>query len=297
MDSEAQDESPRTETEAVLAAIWTELLPVAQVGLHDNFFELGGDSILALQAIAKAHQLGLQLTPRDLFQHQTIARLATVVSSRQEVQAEQGLITGMGLLTPIQHWFFEQGLQHPHHWNQAILLTVRKPMNPALLEQALGQLLMHHDALRASFVQTEAGWQQQWQPPEALPLTVVTGTPSELPGAIAETAQDLQTNFDLATGPLLKVAYFEFGDERRLLLVCHHLVIDGISWRILLGDLRLVYGQLEQGQPAQLPPKTTSFKQWAEHLSAYARTTALEAERAYWQGNRGYPSGAVTQGF
>ena len=283
LDSGTQDGAAMTETEAVLAAIWTELLPVAQVGLHDNFFELGGDSILALQAIAKAHQLGLQLTPRDLFQHQTIARLATVVSSRQEVQAEQGLITGMGLLTPIQHWFFEQGLQHPHHWNQAVLLTVRKPMNPALLEQALGQLLVHHDALRASFVQTEAGWQQQWQPPGAVPLTVVTGTPSELPGAIAETAQDLQTNFDLATGPLLKAAYFEFGDERRLLLVCHHLVIDGLSWRILLGDLQLVYGQLEQGQPAQLPSKTTSFKQWAEHLSAYARTAALEAERAYWQ--------------
>jgi len=283
LDSGTQDEAAMTETEAALAAIWAELLPVAQVGAHDNFFELGGDSILALQAIAKAHQLGVQLTPRDLFQHQTIARLATVVSSREMVQAEQGLITGMGLLTPIQQWFFEQGLQHPHHWNQAVLLTVRKPMNPALLEQALGLLLAHHDALRASFVQTEAGWQQQWQPLGAVPLTVVRGAPSELPRAIAETAQDLQANFDLAIGPLMKAAYFEFGDEQRLLLVCHHLVIDGLSWRILLGDLRLVYSQLEQGQSAQLPPKTTSFKQWAEHLSAYARTTALEAERAYWQ--------------
>ncbi|MEB3357178.1 MAG: amino acid adenylation domain-containing protein [Synechococcales bacterium] len=278
-----QGDAPLTETEAALAAIWAELLPVAQVGLHDNFFELGGDSILALQAIAKAHQMGLQLTPRDLFQHQTIARLATVVSSRKEVQAEQGLVTGVGLLTPIQHWFFEQGLQHPRHWNQAVLLTVRKPMNPTLLEQTLGLLLTHHDALRAGFVQSEAGWQQQWQAPGAVPLTVVTGAAAELPRAIAETAHDLQSNFNLATGPLLKVAYFEFGDERRLLLVCHHLVIDGLSWRIVLGDLRLVYGQLEQGQTTQMPPKTTSFKQWAERLSAYACTASLEAERVYWQ--------------
>ncbi|NEQ47685.1 MAG: amino acid adenylation domain-containing protein [Leptolyngbya sp. SIOISBB] len=102
----AQDSAPMTATEATLATIWTELLPVAQVGIQDNFFALGGDSILVLQAIAQAHQQGLHLTPKDLFQHQTIARLATVVSRRTEILAEQGLVTGTGGLTPIQHWFF-----------------------------------------------------------------------------------------------------------------------------------------------------------------------------------------------
>ncbi|MDB9526778.1 amino acid adenylation domain-containing protein, partial [Oscillatoria sp. CS-180] len=283
LDLASQGDAPRTETEVMLAEIWRELLPVTQVGLHDSFFELGGDSILALQAIAKAHQAGLQLTPRDLFQHQTIARLATVVSTRTSVAAEQGMITGTGLLTPIQHWFFEQNLQHPHHWNQAVLLKVTQPMNPILLEQALGQLLKHHDALRAGFFQSESGWQQRWHEPGAVPLTVVTGAESELSEAIAETAQDLQTHFDLAAGPLLKLAYFEFEVEHRLLLVCHHLVIDGLSWRILLGDLRLLYQQLEQDQTAQLPPKTTSLKHWAEHLSTYARTADWAPEKAYWQ--------------
>ncbi|MGD1931245.1 MAG: amino acid adenylation domain-containing protein, partial [Leptolyngbyaceae cyanobacterium] len=279
----AQDSAPMTATEATLAAIWTELLPVAQVGMQDNFFALGGDSILALQAIAKAHQQGLHLTPKDLFQQQTIARLATVVSSRTQVPAEQGLVTGTGLLTPIQHWFFEQTLKHPHHWNQALLLEVRQPMQPLLLEQALARLLEHHDALRASFGQTAAGWQQQWQAPGPVSLTVVSGPAADLPGAIAETTRDLQTGFDLATGPLLQVAYFDFEEEHRLLLVCHHLGIDGVSWRILLADLRLVYGQLEQGQTVQLPAKTTAFKQWAEQLHAYARTPTLAAESAYWQ--------------
>ncbi|MEO1068699.1 MAG: condensation domain-containing protein, partial [Cyanobacteria bacterium J06638_6] len=238
LDLGTQNSAPITEAEATLAAIWAELLPVDQVGVHDNFFELGGDSILAIQAIAKSHQMGLQLTPRDLFQHQTVARLATVVSSREGVQAEQGLIIGLVLLTPIQHWFFEQGLEHPHHWNQALLLTVRQPINPVLLEQALGLLLEHHDALRASFARSETGWQQQYQVPGTAPLTVVMGTETDLPKAIVETAHDLQTGFALATGPLLKVAYFEFGRDRRLLLVSHHLVIDGLSWRILLEDLR-----------------------------------------------------------
>ncbi|MEM1293317.1 MAG: amino acid adenylation domain-containing protein, partial [Cyanobacteria bacterium P01_H01_bin.162] len=295
--SEPPPDQPKTETEATLTQIWSELLPIAQVGLHDSFFELGGDSILALQAIAKARQAGLQLTPRELFQHQTIARLAIVASTRTVVNAEQGLVTGPGGLTPMQHWFFEQGLQHPHHWNQAVLLTVTKPMNLALLKQALKHLLAHHDALRASFVQSETGWQQQWQPPGEVPLTVVTGTEAELPEAIAKTARELQGGFDLATGPLLKVAYFEVADERRLLLVCHHLAIDGVSWRILLEDLRLVYGQLEQGQPAQLPPKTTSFKQWAERLSASAETVELEAEKSYWQSLLDFPIEPLPRDF
>ncbi|MEL6765038.1 MAG: condensation domain-containing protein, partial [Cyanobacteria bacterium J06607_6] len=283
--------APTTDLEAELVAIWQELLPVAQVGIHDNFFELGGDSILALQAIAKAHRLGLQLTPRDLFQHQTIARLSATVSDWEWVQAEQGLITGPVLLTPMQRWFFDQGLAYPHHWNQAILLEVQRSLNPELLEQALGLLLAHHDALRATFAQSELSsetdgqqWQQQWLEPGPVPLTVVTGDATELAEALATTTHELQTGFDLVTGPLLRVAYLDFGAEhRRLLLVSHHLVIDGLSWRILLEDLWVAYEQLEQNHSAQLPPKTTSFKQWAEHLQAYASTEALETERGYWQ--------------
>ncbi|MEM6716065.1 MAG: condensation domain-containing protein, partial [Cyanobacteria bacterium P01_C01_bin.147] len=281
LDLGASTAAPVTETEATLAQIWTELLPVTQVGRDDSFFELGGDSILALQAIAKAHQAGLQLQPRDLFQHQTIARLATVVSTRPVIMAEQGLVTGTGGLTPIQHWFFEQNLAQPHHWNQAVMLQVNQPLQPALLEQAVAQLLEHHDALRASFSKSETGWQQHWSPVPTVPFTVVTGAESELAAAIATTAQTLQTSFDLATGPLLNVAYLEFGEQRRLLLVGHHLAVDGVSWRILLTDLQQIYSQLEQGQTAQLPPKTTSVKHWAARLAA--DVAELAAAKTYWQ--------------
>ena len=290
--------APTTEIEGQLATIWSELLPVEQVGIHDNFFELGGDSILALQAISKAHQIGLQFTPRDLFQHQTIARLAATVSSREDVQAEQGMITGPVLLTPIQHWFFEQGLSHPHHWNQAILLGVKKSLSPVLLEQALELLAAHHDALRATFTPSEAGWRQYWQEPHKMPLTVLTGAESEFTAALAKVTHDLQTGFDLATGPLLRVAYLDFGsDYRRLLLVSHHLVVDGLSWRILLEDLRATYEQLERHNVANLPPKTTSFKQWAEHLQTYGNSEALQTERAYWQEAATFPRVSLPRDF
>ena len=277
-------EAPSTDMEQQLATIWSELLQVASVGIHDNFFELGGDSILAIQAIARAYQLGLQFTPRELFQHQTIAELAAIAATRAPSQAEQGLVLGPVPLTPMQHWFFAQHLTHPEHWNQAILLEVREPLHGQRLELALDLLLKHHDALRARFTPADAGWQQVYaEPDEAIPLIVVEGEASQREQMIERTANGLQASLNLTTGPLLRVAYFDFGSTYRLLLVFHHLLIDGLSWRIVLGDLQALYDQLGQSDQPQLPPKTASMKQWVEHLQDYAHSPEILAERPYWQ--------------
>ena len=114
--------APRTTAESILAGIWAEVLRLERVGMHDNFFALGGDSILSIQMIARANQAGLRLTSKQLFQQQTIAELATVDGVTPAIQAEQGLVLGPVPCTPIQHWFFEQEIPDPHHWNQAMLL-------------------------------------------------------------------------------------------------------------------------------------------------------------------------------
>src|SRR5205807_2518916 len=111
-------EPPRGPAEELLAGIWAEVLRLERVGRHDNFFALGGDSILSIQIVARATQAGLQLTPKQLFQHQSIAELAAVVGTGQAVVAEQGLVSGEALLTPIQRWFFEQASPEPQHFNQ-----------------------------------------------------------------------------------------------------------------------------------------------------------------------------------
>ena len=148
------------------------LIPIEQVGIDDNFFELGGDSILVLQLIARANQAGLQLIPKHLFQYQTIAELATVVGT-SGLEAEQGPVTGPLPLTPIQHWFFEENLSDPHHWNQSILLEIRQALDPVKLEQALQQLLEHHDALRLRFERTKSGWQQvNASPDQVVPTSI-----------------------------------------------------------------------------------------------------------------------------
>jgi len=280
--------APRNEVEQTLTDIWQQLLGIEPVGIQDNFFELGGDSVLSIQLIARCNQAGLQLTPKQVFEHQTIAELAAVVGTVQTIQAEQGLVTGSLPLTPIQYWFFEQNLPDPHHWNQAILLKIRQPINPARLEQVLRHLLEHHDALRLRFVRDESGWQQliaeseETVPFSRLDLSALPEIEQE--SAIEGAAAELQASLNLSEGPLVRVALFDLGANQpsRLLLAIHHLAVDVVSWRILLEDLQTAYHQLTQGKAIQLSPKTTSFKQWAKQLREYAQSPALQGELDYW---------------
>lgn len=279
---------PRTWKEETLVSIWGQLLEIERVGVHDNFFELGGDSILTIQVVARASQAGLTLTPRQLFEHPTVARLAAVAGTGPAVVAEQGVVEGPLPLTPIQCWFFEQELPQLHHWNQAFLLQVREVLQPGLLAEAVGHLLAHHDALRLRFERGERDWQQfhaaldEQVPFEWVDLSDLPA--AERAAAVEAPATQFQRSFDLGEGPLVRVAYFDLGHGQpgRLLMVIHHLAVDGVSWRILMEDLQSAYGQLSQGEPVQLPPKTTSFQTWARRLVEYAQTERVREELPHW---------------
>ncbi|MCX7596364.1 MAG: amino acid adenylation domain-containing protein, partial [Fischerella sp.] len=286
---------PRNTTELQLAQIWSEVLGVQSIGIQDNFFELGGDSIIAIQIIAKANQIGLKLTTKQLFQHQTISELATVAVLKQAIQAEQGLVTGPVSLTPIQHWFFNENFLDLHHWNQTFVLEMPQALDLDLLEQALQQLLLHHDALRLRFEKTKFGWQQTISSlMEDLSLGVTQEVltrfdfsefaKTEQEQAFEDSAAELQASLNLSAGPLVRFAVYNFGMQQpsRLLLIIHHLAVDTFSWRILLEDLQTAYQQLSQGKNVQLPAKTTSFKCWSEHLCEYAKSVTLQKERGYW---------------
>jgi amino acid adenylation domain-containing protein/non-ribosomal peptide synthase protein (TIGR01720 family) len=270
---------PRTAIESALVEIWSTVLNLPTVSTKDNFFTLGGDSILAIQIVSRCHQAGFRITPKQLFQHQTIAELATVVS--QPVFAEQGVVVGTVHPTPIIHWFFERSLCNPHHFNQSVLLTVPPGLNPDQLQQILQALQEHHDILRLRVEQHKLYLSEETsQPLVCYDYTNIP--PDQQPSAIEQTANELQTSLDLTTGMLMKVAFFKLGNSQpdRLLFIMHHLVIDGVSWRILLEDFQTANLQLQKGQLIQLPPKTTSFQQWSEHLQTYAES-GLDAE--YWR--------------
>ncbi|MDM3888926.1 non-ribosomal peptide synthetase [Pseudomonas sp. BCRC 81390] len=271
-------QAPGNAVEAQLAQIWCDVLSLAQVGVQDNFFELGGDSILSIQVVSRARQAGLQFTPRDLFQHQTLQALAAVVRHSEATSSiDQGLRQGQVGLTPIQHWFFDTDLAQPQHWNQAVLLQARQTLDEAALEQALAALVRHHDSLRLRFSQANGRWQAAYAQPDAGQL-LWRATVTDFADCQA-LYTDLQRSLDLQQGPLLRALLVRDGQgSQRLLLAIHHLVVDGVSWRVLLEDLQALY----RGQP--LPAKTHAMGDWAARLASYAGSDSLRDELGWWQG-------------
>ncbi len=287
--------APTNPVEETLARIWSAVLRVEHVGIHDNFFELGGDSILSIQVVARCRQAGLSLTPWELFKHPEIAELATVQPAGAAALSDQGLSSGSVPLTPIQRWFFEQELAEPHHWNQAFLFQVAADLDLPLLEAALHHVVRHHDALRLRFTRGSQGWQQSYADDaddaddrggvSIRRVDLTTMPPAEQAAALARVAADVQASLDLAAGPLLRAAHVALGGDQpsRLLLVVHHLVVDGVSWRVLVEDVESAYRGLVNGEPVRLPAKTTSFQTWSERLTEYARSIPSH-DRDYWLG-------------
>jgi len=274
--------APQSELEQQIAAIWQDVLHVECVGANDNFFELGGDSIISIQVVSRARQQGIRFTPKNLFEHQTVRALASVAEQGVgTAQIDQGPVTGETLLLPFQQAFFEMAIPERQHWNQSVLLKPLEPLNPAWLQEALDMLVEHHDGLRLRFAEVDGQWQAHHaQPGQAASLTLAEVADGE---ALTLRASELQRGLDLAQGPLLRALLATLGNgEQRLLLVAHHLVVDGVSWRILLEDLHLAYQQRAAGQSVVLPAKTTSFKDWAAQLQTYARSAERQAALQYW---------------
>ncbi|MBJ2288110.1 non-ribosomal peptide synthetase [Pseudomonas sp. MF6755] len=284
--------APRTELESTLAAIWCAVLNVQQVGLDDNFFELGGDSILSIQVVSRARQAGIHFSPRDLFQHQTVQTLAAVATRSEQVTAEQGLLTGRSGLTPIQHWFFDTDIPTRQHWNQALVLKPLQLLEPHRLEQALLAVLEHHDALRLSFTQRDAQWHaEHLAVPEGGVLMQAQVRDMQQCTALFT---DTQRSLDLEHGPLLRALLVDGPQgQQRLLIAIHHLVVDGVSWRVLLEDLQNVYRQLSEGQSVSLPAKTSALRDWAARLQAYAHSESLREELSVWQAQLAGPTVAL----
>jgi amino acid adenylation domain-containing protein/non-ribosomal peptide synthase protein (TIGR01720 family) len=287
--------APRTQREAQLTEIWREVLNLAQVGIHDNFFELGGDSILSIQVVSRARQLGIHFTPKDLFRFQTVQSLAEAAQDGPQQHAlsiEQGPLSGPAGLTPIQHWFFEGREAGLDHWNQALLLEPVESLDPVVLEKALESLLEHHDALRLSFRRDGSGWSAEYRAPQAghglLWQRRVANETERL-----DVFESAQRSLDIANGPLLRAVLADGpGEQRQLLLAIHHLAVDGVSWRVLLEDLQNLYRQLAEGLEPQLPAKTSALGDWSRRLAAYASSESLREEQAWWKANL---SGATGQ--
>ncbi len=275
---------PRTDIELHLASVWKELLGIQQVGIHDNFYELGGDSIKALQVSSRLYKAGLAVDVKDIFLHQTIEAIAAHIGAVSRIP-DQTPVIGPVALTPIQQTFFEWSLPIPNHFNQAVLLTCPEDIRPGKLEAILSKLQEHHDMLRARFETREDGAIIQFCAAPNLPVALNSfdlSTRENHEDEIERIADEVQKSLNLEQN-LWAVVHFKLAASARLLIVVHHLIVDGISWRILLEDLSTLFFQSERNATPDLSLKTDSFRVWAQELMAYAKSDRFLEEKAYWK--------------
>ncbi|MGK0190380.1 MAG: non-ribosomal peptide synthase protein (TIGR01720 family), partial [Verrucomicrobiales bacterium] len=278
-----------SDLEQTLAKIWMEVLGTDDLRIDDNFFEIGGDSIMSIRIVALCREAGIAVTPGDLMANQTITELAAVASwdgkNAGLTSQTDTEVSGEVSLTPIQHWFFELELAVPEHWNQAMLVDIPSSTNAEILEEAIAAVFAHHDLLRARFHRTDDGWMQVIPPAsDALGLSLAVYQVSA--DAVAEKIGQLhrEIRFGEDAPPLARFALFcdDSGQAHTLAVIMHHLIVDNISWKILLDDLSAAYEQIADGSSVALPAKATSYQQWAEHLVANGNSAALRDEMEYW---------------
>ncbi|MFL5381836.1 MAG: amino acid adenylation domain-containing protein [Longimicrobiaceae bacterium] len=296
--AQGDDAGPRTRAEEVLARVWAQVLGRERVGIHENFFELGGDSILSIQVIVRAAREGVRIALRQVFQHQSVAALAAAAETAAPVAAEQGPVTGEAPPTPAQRWMLQLGLPRPQHWNMALALEARAPLDPALLQRAADAVAAHHDALRTRFERSDDGWRARTDAPgpAAFDHVDLSAVGAWLVEEVEERVAEVQAGMDLEAGPLFRVVLidlprFEFFPSdppppppQRVLIAAHHLVVDAVSLPVIAEDLEAAYRQLAAGGEVRLPPKTTSFRDWARRLAERARSPEMHDQAAYWLG-------------
>ncbi|MCB9252008.1 MAG: amino acid adenylation domain-containing protein [Flavobacteriales bacterium] len=277
-----------TPTQEALVKIWEDLLGVEKIGIEDNFFELGGDSILTIQVVSRARKQGYHLEPRDLFTYQTIRGLSEAIGENQkrEYTTEQGILNGEVGLLPIQQWYLSQDQPEVSHYNQSVLLSLDKRISFSEFEKVMMVIQQHHDTLRLSFKNENGDWKQFYDQTEpAIHFVDFTGIKDEkLDSELSRSANQYQSGLDIYSGHLSNFIYYKTSasqKQNKIILILHHLAIDGVSWRIILDHMEQLFDQILHDRELKLPAKGSSYRQFYEALIAYSENAIHQLD--YWK--------------
>ena len=278
-------EEPQNEKESILLEIWHEVLGGEKFGIRQNFFELGGDSIKAIQIVSKLNKRNLKLEVKDIFAAPTIEELSHRVTEKIELKILNKEIEGYLPFTPIQEWFFENIKTDLHHWNQYIMLQRKDGFDSQIIKNIISKIAELHDALRIVYKKEENYLQYNRGINEgeffAFEEIDIRGV-KEFLDKIKIYLEKVQDSIDIENGPLFRLVNFSTDQGGYLLIVMHHLVIDGVSWRIFLEDFGLGYLQAINGKEITLPNKTDSYMEWAQYLQKRLNNTGIKEIKKYW---------------
>jgi len=277
----------RNEIEKRMVNVWQTLLHMDKIGMHDNFFNMGGDSIKAIQLVTLLKEKGLYVKARDVIQYPTIAQLAKKTGQGSDAD-NQDTVAGNVKLTAIITWFFEKFNGDRNHFIYSVVINSKKRLDENGLSLVLTKIQAHHDVLRMKYhFDPEGGISQEicgLDFPVSFNTLDLRGTGSLTTQFLNSYIEEMQTSFDLATGPLMKTVLVRKEDQDQLVIMTHRLVADGgISLRILYEDILNGYIQFSKGESILFPSKTDSFKQWADSVHEYSVSKPLLSEKDYWK--------------
>ncbi|WP_156744812.1 non-ribosomal peptide synthetase, partial [Mycobacterium sp. E2238] len=275
-----QYRAPDNAVEEILAGIYAQVLGLDRVGVDDSFFDLGGDSISSMQVVTRARAAGLICRTRDIFVEQTVARLARVaeVADAGADVADEGV--GPVTVTPIMHWL--QGLERAggqvDQFNQTMLVQAPAGVGEADVLVVLQALLDRHGMLRLRLDTGSDGWSLTVPEPGSVDARDCVHTVAELSDAALAEAR---SRLNPAAGTMLSALWAS--STGQLVVIIHHLAVDGVSWRILLEDLNIAWAQHRLGQPVALPTAGTSFARWASQLAERAHHPDVVDQLDTWK--------------
>lgn len=277
--------APRNKIEEVVANVWKKVLNVDVIGIYDDFFFLGGDDNSALRAAMELQKYNIILNISDLRVYSTIEKLSDHIKYVERGACKR-IVTGNVQLTPIQKDFFGRKLFNKNRWNQAFSLFKQDGFNESIVKNVFEKIVEHHDALRMRYsvdngkvTQHNAGIEGNLFTLDIYDLKNC----KNIYVSMEEAANKLQEEIRIDNGPLVKLGLFRTIKGDYLLIIIHHLVIDGVSWRIILEDFATGYKQLLNNQSISFPEKTDSFKDWAKKLNEYSNSEKVLQEIDYWK--------------
>ncbi|GGX32239.1 non-ribosomal peptide synthetase [Streptomyces chartreusis] len=262
---------PTTEIERAVCAAVAAVLRLEEVGVDQDFFQLGGDSILAISLLSALRDAGLYVTARQIFTNSTVGALAAVASRDDHTAVDhRDVATGTVVGSPIVQWLGET-TDAIDGFVQSVVLNTPAELTADTLDDVLTALLRRHDMLRAELVRGDRWSFRIPEPDRATASWQKSDRPLDECGALATAGLD-------PTGGVMLRAVWRSA-ARQLVLVAHHVVIDGVSWRVLMEDLLTAWRQVTSGTPIELPPVGTSFRRWTQLLER----AAFDADSSYYR--------------
>lgn len=273
---------PRNEVESALCDVFAEVLGVKKVGITDNFFEIGGDSIKAIRVVSKMREKGYDISFKDIMHKFTIDEIEYLVKTLEAPSYEQGEIVGVIESTPIIKEFEDWNLKNPSYFNQAIIIEIEtdKEENVKLV---LDALIKHHDILRAVYSNKVLKILSINESKMCDFKVFDYSDQNDIYKLIEDECNKIQSSIDLENGPLVKAAMFKTNKGNYLMICIHHLVVDGVSWRILLDDFIKGLKATLAGDEISFGYKTASYIEWSKALNEYKESSKFKNDLSYWK--------------